>query len=90
MNDLENINKTVDWTAAGLKVTKLRLLSDNGFPFWDVSYCIGILHGETVFVALPFNQLPKNALKARILYFAKKDNVFAKGLGILSNISKYQ
>lgn len=90
MNDLKNIQNTVDWSTAGLKVTKLRLLSDQGFPFWDVSYCIGILNEEAVFVALPFNQLPKANFKARILFFAKKDNIYAKGLGILSNISKHQ
>lgn len=90
MNDLKNIEKTVSWSKAGLKVIKLRLLSDQGFPFWDVSYCIGILNEETVFVALPFNQLPKANLKARILFFAKKDHVYAKGLGIFSNISKHQ
>lgn len=26
--------RTVDWTAPGLRVTRLRLVSDPGFPLW--------------------------------------------------------
>lgn len=88
--DFDTIDKRVYWDVRGLKVTRLRLLSDSGFPYWDVSYCIGILNGEAVFVDLPFNQIPKAQLKSYIIARAKKDNIYAKGLGILSNISKHQ
>lgn len=30
--------ETVDWTEPGLEITRLRLLSDPGFPLLDVSY----------------------------------------------------
>lgn len=34
---------TVDWTSKRLKkITRLRLLSDPGFPMYDVSYCYGV------------------------------------------------
>ena len=49
----------VYWTEPGLEITRLRLLSDPGFPAWDVSYCHGILNGRHVDVQLPFYQLPK-------------------------------
>lgn len=77
----------VDWTTPGLKVTRLRLLSDPGHPEWDVSYCHGMLAGEHVDVQLPFSNLPKRGYLAEIIKHAKRDRVFAKGLGILDNIS---
>jgi hypothetical protein len=75
---------TVDWTDKKLaKIVRLRLLSDGGFPAWDVSYCWGKLKdGTPVSVELPFSQLPKGKVKAAIIRHAKKDRVFAKGLGL--------
>jgi len=78
------ITKCVPWTTQGLKVTRLRLLSDAGFPFWDVSYCHGVLNGEPVEVMLPFDQLPKRNKLGAIVKYAIKDGVYAKGLGILN------
>lgn len=81
----------VDWTEPQLKtITRLRLLSEPGTPFWDVSYCWGVLKdGTAVRVNLPFDQLSKRqTITAQILYWAKKDHVFAKGLGIFEAISK--
>lgn len=83
----ENHGGMVAWTTKGLKVTRLRLLSDPGFPAYDVSYCHGILDGKHVDVELPFSQLNKRNLTGQIIEFAKKDKVFAKGLGILDAIS---
>jgi hypothetical protein len=48
-----NIKRRVPWTTKGLKITRLRMLSDPGFPFWDVSYCHGVVNGEPVEVSLP-------------------------------------
>lgn len=85
--------KTVDWTAKGLTITRLRLLSDPGFPAWDVSYCHGEIDGHPVDVELPFDQLSKRrgpngpSLAAQIVEFAKADRVNAKRLGILDAIS---
>lgn len=81
--------RRVDWTEPHLRVTRLRLLSDPGFGWWDVSYCHGILAhtGENVDVELPFDQLPKRGFKREIVKWAKHDGVYAHGLGILSNIS---
>ena len=80
--------RTVDWTLKGLKITRLRLLSDPGYPEWDVSYCDGVLDtGEKVRVQLPFSTLTKGHISAQIVQYAKEDKVYAKGLGILDNIS---
>ncbi len=74
---------TVSWTEPGLEITRLRLLSDPGFPAWDVSYCHGILDGRHVDVELPFSQLPKygkGGYKAALYAEAKKTGKFIKGL----------
>jgi hypothetical protein len=80
----------VDWADKRLKrVTRLRLVTDSGFPAWDVSYCHGVLHdGSTCDVTLPFFQLPKKGMARTIVKHAKRDGVHAKRLGILDNISK--
>jgi hypothetical protein len=73
----------VDWTEPGLVITRLRLLSDPGFPAWDVSYCHGSLDGRHVDVRLPFSQLPKygkGGVKAALYNEAKKTGKFIKGL----------
>lgn len=73
----------VYWTEPGLRVTRLRLITDPGFPFWDVSYCHGTVNGREVDVDLPFSQLPRRGMKRAIVEYAKADKVYAAGLGIL-------
>lgn len=79
----------VDWTDPRLlRVTRLRLLSDPGFPAWDVSYCHGLLRdGTHCTVSLPFSQLPKSFLFRHIVAYAKRDGVHARNLGVLSAVS---
>jgi hypothetical protein len=75
--------ETVDWTEPGLEITRLRLLSDPGFPAWDVSYCHGVLDGRHVDVRLPFSQLPKfgkGGYKTALYNEAKATGKFIKGL----------
>lgn len=75
--------ESVDWTEEGLEITRLRLLSDPGFPAWDVSYCHGVLDGKHVDVVLPFSQLPKynkGGYKAALYNEAKATGKFIKGL----------
>lgn len=82
------IARAVYWDHPGLKITRLRLLSDPGFPVWDVSYCHGQIGNEPVEVELPFSQLPKRSIQRAIVAYAKRDKVFAKGTGIFDCISK--
>jgi hypothetical protein len=82
-----NIKRWVPWTEPGLKVVRLRLLSDPGFPFWDVSYCHGYIGDEPVRVQLPFGQLPKRQYRRAIVSHAIRDGVHAQRLGVLDNIS---
>lgn len=80
--------RRVDWTEPGLKITRLRLLSDPGYPAWDVSYCHGEIGEEKVTVRLPFDQLPKARMLASIVSYAKRDGVNAKRMGVFDAISK--
>ncbi len=81
--------RVIDWTDSRLaKIVRLRLLSDPGYPAWDVSYCHGVLKdGTPVRVQLPFDQLPKRKINETIIAHAKRDKVFAKGLNIFNAIS---
>jgi hypothetical protein len=78
--DQEGGVETVDWDIDGLEIARLRLLSDPGFPFWDLSYCHGVLNGRHVNVRLPFSQLPKYKMKSALYKEAKATGKFIKGL----------
>lgn len=84
---IDSLTGTVYWTDPQLdRVFRLRLLTDPGFPFYDVSYCYGTLKdGRNVRVSLPFHQLRKKAWKADIIEHAKREGVYAKRLGLLDN-----
>jgi len=90
--DYHKVDRSVQvgWNDPRLaQVTRLRLITDPGYPLWDVSYCHGILKdGTEVTVVLPFRDLPKKGTVAAIISYAKEDGVYAKGLGILDNISR--
>ena len=80
---------TVDWADPALaQITRLRLLTEPGFPMYDVSYCWGALHdGTKVEVQLPFHQLPRKNMRGAIIEAAKQDRVYASGLGLFDALS---
>ena len=82
-------HEMVYWNKKGLRVTCLRLLSDAGCHIWSVSYCEGILSGREVRVSLPFDAHPKRGFRKAIVDCAKKDGVYAAGIGVLGNISTH-
>lgn len=79
--------RPVEWTEPGLVITRFRMISDPGFPVWDVSYCHGRIGDEDVDVILPFSQLPKRGWRRAIVAAAKADGVYAKGTGIFDAVS---
>jgi hypothetical protein len=81
---LARLDGEVYWADPSLaKITRLRLLSDPGFPYWDVSYCYGIRKdGTECRVSLPFHQLNKRRWKSEIVEWARKDGIYALGLGL--------
>lgn len=88
----KRIERTLPWDHPELdRVTRLRLVSSPGFPRWDVSYCHGRdTEGRPVDVSLPFGGLPKGGLSRAIVEHARRDGVYAKGLGIFGVISTLQ
>lgn len=86
----EDIVGTLCWNDRELKnIERLRMVSDYGFPMWDVTYCYGRnQQGEKVKVALPFSQLNRRKWKSEIIEWAKRDNVYAKGLGLFDAVSQ--
>ncbi len=82
-----------DVQQAGGKITRLRLLSDYGCPFWDISYCHATLpDGRIVPVQVTSNTIWKKSIKGSLIEWAKLEGVFAKGIGLLdeSNWSTQQ
>lgn len=74
--------RTVDWTEPGLRITRLRLLGDPGYPFFDVSYCHGAIGDERVVVGLPFSQIPRKGMTSFLIKEARRDHVYLKGTHI--------
>lgn len=87
----KSVDRSVIYTLADkevVKITRLRLLSDPGYPYWDVSYCHGQLaDGTIVPVLLDDGMLPKNGLSRALVEMAKRAGRYAKGIGLLDNIS---
>lgn len=81
----------VDWTDPDLaQIVRFRLITDPGFPVWDVSYCLGRRRdGSLVDVGLPFSQLRKGngGWKRSIVEYAQEAGVNAKRLGFFDAIS---
>ncbi len=81
-----NHKEPVQLTDARLaRITRLRLVSDPGFPMYDVSYCYGELRdGTPVRVRLPLHQFSRRNLNAQLIQMCREANVYAKGLGLLN------
>lgn len=81
---LDDIEETVQLEDPRLaRIARLRLLSDPGFPFWDVSYCYGVLKdGSRVRVQLPRYQFSKRALHKELVEMCREAGVYGKGLGL--------
>ena len=70
-------------------ITRLRLLTDPGFPYWDLSYCHGRLdNGTEVTVILPWYQFSKkNGLNRELIAMCSEAGVYGKGLDIFNAVS---
>lgn len=66
------------------RIVRLRLVSDPGFPLWDLSYCYGTLKdGTHARVQIDELHISRRAPKKDLIAIAKREGVFAKGLGLL-------
>lgn len=66
------------------RITRLRLLGERGFPYYDLSYCYGVLKdGTPVRVRLPEHQWPRRGFERALVEMCKREGVYGKGIGIL-------
>lgn len=81
----DEIEDEVDLDDSRLRrITRLRLVTDPGFPMYDLSYCYGILKdGTKVRVRLPRWQFPKRNFRGSLIEMCREAGVYGKGLGIL-------
>lgn len=83
----------VQWNHPDLKrIVRLRLLSDPGYPQWDISYCYGLMKdGSHVRVQLPMLNLPRSrngkAMWACLYQYGNRDNVRVNALFAGADIS---
>lgn len=83
-SEMDKAERTVGLSDPALaRIFRLRLVSDPGFPFWDLSYCFGRLKdGTVVRVQLPEYQFPKRELNAALIRMCREAGVYGKALGI--------
>lgn len=83
----EAIEETVDLTDNRLnRITRLRLVTDPGFPFYDLSYCYGQLDdGTPVRVQLPWHQFSRRHLNRDLIAMCKEAGVYGKALGLFNH-----
>lgn len=64
---------TVDWNDPALAaITRWRFVTDNGFPFWDESYCHGVLKdGTHVRVQTGLFQVPRKGFAPNLAMLFK-------------------
>lgn len=66
------------------RVTRLRLLTERGYPYMDISYCHGVLKdGSNVRIQADVNSVSRKSPKAGLIAWAQREGAFAKGLGLL-------
>lgn len=69
-----------------VRIIRLRLISDPGYPFWDISYCYGeAKDGTKVRVDLGVYQLSKRNMKGDLIQAARRAGRHAKNMGLLDD-----
>lgn len=67
-------------------IRRLRLLTDPGYPVWEISYCYGETKaGDLVRVDLGIYTLPKGNIKGALIQAARQAGVHAKTLHLLDD-----
>jgi hypothetical protein len=69
-----------------VRIDRIRLLTEPGYPVFDVSYVYGTLTtGERVRVDLGTNRLPRKGTRRELVKLAGEAGRYAKGLGMLDD-----
>ncbi|RKZ20207.1 hypothetical protein DRQ50_00175 [bacterium] len=84
----------IDWADCRLlRLERFRMLTDAGFPFWDISYCRGIFRDDDgteryCEVVLPFSQLTKGKWWSEVKAHAQRDGVNLSRIKLWDSVSK--
>jgi hypothetical protein len=68
------------------RITRLRLLTEPGYPYFDISYVYGVLKdGRHCRIDGAPMHLGRKTLKRDLIAWAKEEGAYAKGLGLLDD-----
>lgn len=68
------------------RITRLRLLTEPGYPYFDISYVYGVLKdGRHCRIDGAPMHLRRKMVKADLIAWAKEEGAYAKGLGLLDD-----
>jgi len=68
------------------RITRLRLLTEPGYPYFDISYVYGVLKdGTHVRISGAPMHLGRKTIKRDLIAWAKEEKAYAKGLGLLDD-----
>lgn len=68
------------------RITRLRLLTEPGYPYFDISYVYGVLKdGRHCRIDGAPASLGRKTLKRDLIEWAKEEGAYAKGLGLLDD-----
>lgn len=66
------------------RVVRLRLLTEPGYPYYDISYVyVELKDGRYARLSNAPMHLPRRNTKAALIAWAKEEKAYAKGLGLL-------
>lgn len=68
------------------RITRLRLLTEPGYPYFDISYVYGVLKdGRHCRIDGAPMHLGRRTIKRDLIAWAKEEGAYAKGLGLLDD-----
>jgi hypothetical protein len=68
------------------RVTRLRLLTEPGYPYFDISYIYGVLKdGTHCRIDTHPGCLGRRTIKRDLIEWAREEGAYAKGLGLLDD-----
>lgn len=68
------------------RITRLRLLTEPGYPYFDISYVYGVLKdGRHCRIDGAPMHLGRKTIKRDLIEWAKEEGAYAKGLGLLDD-----
>lgn len=68
------------------RITRLRLLTEPGYPYFDISYVYGVLKdGRHCRIDGAPMHLGRKTIKRDLIEWAREEGAYAKGLGLLDD-----